>query len=270
MKFLLVLTACLTIPSCIQAAWQLDWEDDFNGGNLADRWNFDQGCGWFNNEMQCYTNNRGENARQENGALVIEARKEWWGDGANPDKPFTSARINSKESFHYGKFEMRARLPKGKHLWPAFWMMPTWSDYGGWPRSGEIDIMEYRGQRPQQTLGTLHFGPSPDNKGMAGTGERDFPFDFSADWHTFAIDWSPDHMQWFVDDQVYHTESLQRNFWPGFYQNNVSPFDRPFFIIINLAVGGDFFNGEPFDPEEANGWAKNTFEIDWIRKFSWI
>jgi len=164
---------------------------------------------------------------------------------------------------------MRARMPKGKHLWPAFWMMPANSEYGGWPRSGEIDITEYRGQRPQQILGTLHFGPAWDNKGQVGTGERDFPIDFSQDFHVFGLDWSPTQMQWIVDGNVYHTEPLDKNFWPGLYNSNSSPFDKNFFIIINLAVGGNFFGGEPFDPIEADQWPKNTFEIDWIRKFEW-
>ncbi len=157
----------------------------------------------------------------------------------------------------------------GKHLWPAFWMMPRDSVYGGWPRSGEIDITEYRGQRPQQILGTLHFGAAWDNKGDAGTGERDFPTDFSADFHTFGLDWSPTQVQWLLDDQVYHTETLERNFWEGVYTAQGQPFDQPFFIILNLAVGGAFFGGEPFDPIEADQWAKSTFEIDYIKKWTW-
>jgi beta-glucanase (GH16 family) len=148
-------------------------------------------------------------------------------------------------------------------------MMPRDSVYGGWPRSGEIDITEYRGQRPQQILGTLHFGAAWDNKGDAGTGERDFPTDFSADFHTFGLDWSPTQVQWLLDDQVYHTETLERNFWEGVYTAQGQPFDQPFFIILNLAVGGAFFGGEPFDPIEADQWAKSTFEIDYIKKWTW-
>lgn len=219
--------------------------------------------------MQCYTDNRWENAKQENGMLVITARHEWWGDGVNPDKQFTSSRMTTKANFLHGKFEMRARLPRGKHLWPAFWMMPAGDTYGYWPRSGEIDIMEYRGQKPTETLGTLHFGASEAQHGMAGSGERQFPFDFSQDFHVFGLDWSPDQIQWMVDGQVYHTENLNRNFHPGFYAQNRQPFDRNFFIIINLAVGGMFFGGEPFDPIESDSWPKNTYEIDWIRKWEW-
>ncbi len=164
---------------------------------------------------------------------------------------------------------MRAKLPKGKHLWPAFWMMPARSEYGGWPKSGEIDIMEYRGQAPSVTQGTLHYGEAWNNKGHVGSGERSFPFDFSQDWHVFGLDWSPWQIQWIVDGQVFHTESLQKTFSPGPYSKWGQPFDKNFFIIINLAVGGNFFGNEGFDPKESDNWQKPTFEIDWVKKWEW-
>jgi beta-glucanase (GH16 family) len=257
---------CLALLACSASAeWHLVWEDNFDGGNLKDRWNFEVNCdGGGNNELQCYTDNRNENCRQENGVLVIQAR--WENIGGN--KPFTSTRMTTKANWLHGKFEIRARMPKGKHLWPAIWMMPANSEYGGWPRSGEIDITEYRGQRPHQVLGTLHYGPAWDNKGQVGY-ERDFPYDFSQDFHTFGLDWSPSAIQWLIDDQVVHTETLQRNFWGGFYTANGQPFDKNFFIILNLAVGGNFFGGEPFDPSESQNWAKSTLEVDYVRKFEW-
>lgn len=260
----------MALLGAASAEWIQVWNDEFDGGNLADRWNFETGCGgWGNNELQCYTNNRNENARQENGNLVITARREWWGDGVNPDKEFTSSRMTSKANWLHGKFDIRARLPKGKHLWPAIWMMPQNSEYGGWPRSGEMDIMEYRGQRPQQILGTLHFGPEWNNKGDAGTGERNYNIDFSQDFHVFTFDWSPMKVQWILDGNVYHEESLERNFWPGFYNGNGQPFDKAFFLILNLAVGGNFFGSEPFIPDDSNFWDKNTLEVDYVRAFRW-
>jgi len=273
MRFSLLIFILPLVFTLTQAEFVLIWADEFNGGNLNDRWNFETGCGgWGNNELQCYTDNRGENARQEFGSLIIQARKEWWGDGVNPDKQFTSARMTSKASWLHGKMEIRARMPKGKHLWPAIWMMPAQSVYGEWPRSGEIDIMEYRGQRWWQTMGTLHFGASYDQKGQVGSGERDFNNDFSQEWHTYWIDWSPSSIQWWIDDHHMHTETLQRNFWPGFYSGNEKPFDQHFFLILNMAVGGNFFPPNEygnFDPEEANGWEKNFFEIDFVRVYQW-
>jgi len=197
--------------------------------------------------------------------LKLFALRENLGGG----KPFTSTRITSRANWVHGLFEIRARMPRGKHLWPAIWMMPQSSEYGGWPRSGEIDITEYRGQRPFQILGTLHFGPAWDQHGMAGSSERDFPFDFSREFHTFTLDWSPTQIQWGVDGNVYHTESLMRNFWNGFYTANGQPFDKNFFLILNLAVGGNFFGNEPFDPSESDGWEKNNLKVDYVRKFEW-
>jgi len=146
--------------------------------------------------------------------------------------------------------------------------MPAHSNYGGWPRSGEIDITEYRGQRPHQILGTLHFGPAWDKKGQAGY-ERDFPQDFSKNFHTFGLDWNVDRIQWLIDDQVVHTEILRKNFWGGFYTANGQPFDKNFFIILNLAVGGQFFGNEAFDPSESKYWEKSTLEVDFVRKWEW-
>jgi beta-glucanase (GH16 family) len=249
----------------VNGEWLQVWADEFEGGNLRDRWNFEVNCdGGGNNELQCYTDNLEKNCKQENGVLVITALK----DSNNPGHPFTSTRITTKANWLHGKFDIRARAPLGKHLWPAIWMMPTRSEYGGWPRSGEIDIFEYRGQRPNEVLGTLHYGPAWDNKGQVGY-ERNMGYDLSAGFHTYTLDWSPMQMQWIIDDVVIHTESLARNFWSGLYTGNGQPFDKDFFLIINLAVGGAFFGGEPFDPNESDGWPKRTFEIDYVRKFEW-
>jgi beta-glucanase (GH16 family) len=107
-------------------------------------------------------------------------------------------------------------------------------------------------------------------QGQFGTGDRDYPNDFSADFHTYGFDWSPTQIQWLLDDQIVHSETLERNFWPGLYNKNGSPFDQEFFIIINLAVGGMFFGGEPFDPIEADGWPKDTLEVEFVRKWVWV
>jgi len=148
-------------------------------------------------------------------------------------------------------------------------MMPRNNEYGGWPRSGEIDITEYRGQRTNEILGTLHYGPAWDNKGQAGTTRVYEGVDFSRDFHVFGFDWNQDRAQWLLDGQVFHEETLRRNFWEGLYNAQGSPFDKEFFFILNLAVGGAFFGGEPFDPSESQWWGKSTFEIDWVRKSTW-
>jgi len=260
MKSFIALIALASLQVAL-ADYQIVWQDEFNGGNLKDRWNFEVNCdGGGNGELQCYTDNRNQNVRQENGVLVIQAVHEKFNN-----RQFTSTRMTTKANWVYGKFEMRARMPAGKMLWPAFWMMPANSEYGTWPRSGEIDITEYRGQVVNTTIGTLHYGPAWNNKADIGTGERAFNIDFSKDFHVFGLDWNPDRIQWLLDGQVVYQVTLQRIFWDKVYTKNGSPFDKNFFIILNLAVGGAFFGGAPFDPSESAQWAKNTFEIDYVR-----
>ena len=151
-------------------------------------------------------------------------------------------------------------------------MMPRNSEYGGWPASGEIDIMEYRGQRTNQFSGTAHFGPSWDVKGAVGTGDRDFDSDLSSDFHTYGFHWDEYALRWILDGQQFHSEGITKNFWPGFYEQDGQPFDKSFYFILNLAVGGNFFPPEiygDFVPEDARDWERNTFEIDYVRVYKW-
>lgn len=200
--------------------------------------------------------------------MSITAKKEIedYGNGTAKTS-ITSSRMKSKDAWEYGKFVMKARLPKGKYLWPAFWMMPNASEWGDWPKSGEIDIMEYRGSKPNEICGTIHFGegPGPGHK-LLGSGDIKFPFDFSEDWHEFGFEWNSTKMRWFVDDKLYHEQSLLENIYEGFYMKAGEPFNKPFYIIINLAVGGNFFLDEaPFTINSVSTWTKSTYEIDWIR-----
>ncbi len=228
--------------------------------------------GFGNNELECYTAHRHENVRLENGNLVINSRVEEMNG-----KHFTSGKLHSKQSWTYGKFEARAKLPKGKHLWPAIWMMPAKSVYGGWAASGEIDIMEYRGERTDTLLGTIHFGGSWPNNRASGSGEVKFGSDFSADFHTYGFEWNENEMQWLLDGKVWHKENIHRNFYSGVGNNPYTkpgqPFDQSFYWILNVAIGGNFFPTNPFGPqvtpEEARHWAKPTMEVDYVRVWEW-
>ena len=136
------------------AAWHQVWSDEFNGNHLDDNnWVYETGCGLTNNEEQCYTSHRPQNVRVENGHLVIDVKVEEY-----QGRHFTSGRVHSKHAWTYGRFEARARLTSGHHLWPAIWMMPRDSKYGQWAASGEIDIMELRGDKPHEIMGTIHYG----------------------------------------------------------------------------------------------------------------
>lgn len=228
--------------------WTLIWQDEFNGDEIdRTKWTFDLGDGtdagtpgWGNNELQYYTD-RPDNVRVEGGQLIITAKKE---DFAG--YPYTSARIKTKglESWTYGKFEARVQLPTGKGLWPAVWMMPESSEYGGWAASGELDIMESWGSKPNEIAGTIHYGENwPKNVYAGKTTQLSKPV---TEWHTYGIEWEPGEIRWYVDGRLYHT----LNNWYSKGQNQPlnyaypAPFDKPFHLIMNLAVGGNF-DGNP-------------------------
>lgn len=243
--------------------WSLCWSDEFDGTALdTGKWNYTVGGGGFgNNEQQYYTSNA-ENVRLENGMLVIQAVPGSYG-GEN----YTSAKLTTlgKADWTYGKFEFRAKLPKGQGLWPAIWMLPSDSDvYGGeWPISGEIDIMEYKGSEPNTALGTLHYGnPWVYNTGyyyLNGTES------FADDFHTFSMEWLPGEFRWYVDGNLYQ---IQKDWYSvdtdGTQYAYPAPFDRDFYLMLNLAVGG-FFPGDP----DTSTWTADTFEIDYVRVYEY-
>lgn len=243
--FLLVLSCCCyacseksstgNTPDTTAGNWQLVWQDEFDADTLdAGRWNYEiGGHGWGNNESQYYTS-RSSNSYLQDGNLVIEARKEYYEGSA-----YTSARLTTrgKGDWRYGKIEVRAQLPQGQGMWPAIWMMPTDNAYGGWAASGELDIMELLGHEPNKVYGTLHYGGSYPNNVHTGTsyvlpGGQDFASGF----HTFMIHWQEGKIEWYVDDVLYQTQTQ----W---YTGDIpfpAPFDKRFYMILNVAVGGNW------------------------------
>lgn len=218
--------------------YQLVWEDDFDGpaGSSPDaaKWTYDIGIGpgndgWGNQELQYYTD-RPENAALDgSGNLAITARSESYSG-----RSFTSARLNTKGIFTqaYGRFEARIRMPWGPGIWPAFWMLGANIDEAPWPRCGEIDIMEYRGQQPNLVHGSLH-GPGYSG-GAAITKSFGFTNDrFDVDFHVFAVEWGEDYIDYYVDDNLY--QRIRSEDLPGDWV-----YDQPFFIILNVAVGGNY------------------------------
>ncbi len=251
--------------------WILFWSDEFDktGDNLdsngldLSKWDYQIGIGdngWGNNEQEYYTTN---NTKVIDGNLVITPKMETMGG-----KPFTSSRLWTSAHFSkkYGKFEARIKLPVGKGFWPAFWMMPKNDVYGGWAASGEIDIMEARGAEPSKIGGTLHYGGSwPSNK-YTGT-DYNFPEGESiADFHTYAIEWEPGEIRWYVDGKLYQTQ----NNWSTANNDEEkyafpAPFDQEFYIILNLAVGGNYVGNVIPGVEE---FASNPkMEVDYVRVY---
>lgn len=217
---------------------KLIWSDEFDKGSMPDtaKWNYDLGdgcpdlCGWGNNELQYYTTNRKENARIENGHLIIEARQEKMGS-----REYTSARLTSKQKgdWTYGRIIISAKLPKGLGAWPAIWMLPTDWAYGEWPASGEIDIMENVGYMPDSLFGTIHtkkFNGSMGTQVSKGT----FSNTLSSAFHEFSIEWDEQKIDFLFEGKVYQTF---KNNHEGF---EAWPFDKAFHMMMNLTVGGNW------------------------------
>lgn len=254
-KILAICLICLSFISCSSSGnskikgYHLVWSDEFNGREIdSTKWDFQLGNGslygltdWGNNEQEYYTK---DNAYIEKGNLILEARKE-----SKEEKPYTSSRVRTIKddgtvlfSKTYGRIEARIKLPKGNGLWPAFWLLPATDDYGVWASSGEIDILEAKGRLANRTYGTVHFGQAwPGNKYSGGMYK--FPDDTDiSEYHVYALEWEPGLLRWLVDDKVFYET---KQWWsmgkdasePYKYP---APFDKPFYIVLNLAVGGNF------------------------------
>jgi beta-glucanase (GH16 family) len=247
----------------ISNQWTLVWNDEFEGSTIdRSKWINDVNAnGGGNNEFQYYTD-ESENSRIENGLLIIEARKESY-QGLDGSKEYTSARLNTKfrGNWKYGKIEARARMPIGQGLWPAIWMLPAKNIYGSWASSGEIDIVEIVGHEPSTVHGTIHYGgrwPFNTSTGTefeleSGTVEDAF--------HTYAIEWKEGEISWSVDSYVYQTLTS----WSSEGAPFPAPFDQPFYLIVNLAVGGNW----PGGPDSTTPFPARM-EIDYVRVYQWI
>ncbi len=282
--------------------WELVWSDEFDGSSIdSNKWTHEVNCdGGGNNEAQCYTADSA-NSFVADGYLNIVALPAEQG----AEKPYTSARMTTqyKGDFKYGRIEMRAKLPSGQGSWPAFWMMPTDAVYGGWPRSGEIDIVEAvnlkaadaEGNPEAHVYGTIHYGSGPAEGERLSSGQPYLLPDGqnpADDFHTYAIEWQEGEIRWYVDGYLYATQrrsevrynrdneptGLRHKGWYTEYFNQATgelekhwdnaPFDQEFYLILNQAVGGNWpeaVNETGIDAEAfANG---QTFQIDYVRVF---
>jgi len=230
----------------------LVWSDEFNGSSInTANWSFETGGGgWGNNELENYTS-RTENARISNGALIIEARRESFGGSA-----YTSARMKTqgKQSFGINTWvEARIDAPQGQGIWPAFWMLGNSISTVGWPSCGEIDIMEIKGQNPAQNFGTIHWADVNGNHASFG-GIYNSSTSLSAGFHTYAISRTATSIKWYVDRIQYAEANISGGI------NSTSEFQGPFFILLNVAVGGNFVgspDGSTVFPQQ--------MQVDWVR-----
>lgn len=248
-------------------SWNLVWADEFNNEGLPDasKWSYDvgdacdrpMGCGWGNNELQYYTLSRSQNARVENGVLIIEAHNEKYAS-----RDYSSARLVTKGKGDWinGRFEIRARLPHGKGTWAAVWMLPSDGEYasgayGPWPHSGEIDILEYVGYKKDTIFGNthtlayngLHVTDMPGRRYHPGVEDK---------FHTYVLEWQKDRLDFFIDGIKYHSYDKQNGYeeWP---------FDKNFYLVLNLAVGGNWGGREGVDESI---WPQRM-EIDFVRVY---
>jgi beta-glucanase (GH16 family) len=248
--------------------WSLVWSDEFDGNSLdLTSWSYQTGtgtayglpAGWGNQEIMYYTNFT-QNVSVSDGSLKITAREQSFGG-----MPYTSARIRTRglRDFLYGRFEGRIKLPSTSGVWPAFWMLPTDSPYGGWASSGEIDIMESVNEA-DRIYGTIHHGsPSPNNQYNGNsivTG-----IDYSQDFHEYAMEWEPDEIRWYLDGSLYHRVTSDEWFSSLGGGNNRAPFDVPFHMLLNVAVGGNF----PGNPDSSAQYPQ-TLEVDYVRVYEQV
>jgi beta-glucanase (GH16 family) len=284
------LLALASSTTCVQASdWKLVWSDEFDGSQIdRSKWGFDVDCwGGGNEEHQCYTKSA-RNAGIEDGKLVITARYERVTGPALPEhlrrnsatpeaeatRDISSARLSTrgKAAWRYGKVEVSAKLPQGQGTWPAIWMLPEKDRYGAWAASGEIDILEAvnlgvpcakcAGGRENTILGTLHFGGKWPNNLHKGE-EVPFPAALDSGFHTYAIEWQPEKITWLVDGRVYAVRTADEWSTTG-SKNRGAPFDQPFHLILNLAIGGKLAETRGLGGVRLDGYPKRM-EIDWVR-----
>lgn len=237
-------------PEWEREGWTLVWQDEFAGESLDPaNWTFDiGGHGWGNNELQAYTD-RPENVRVEDGMLIIEARAEPF-----VRRNYTSGRIKTQglHAWTYGRFEARMQLPYGNGMWPVFWMLGEDIDIAGWPACGEIDIMEHIGRETNRIHGTVH---GPGYFGSGGVGNYTTVPNLAEEFHVYAVEWEPEEIRWYVNDVQYFriTPESVRGTWV---------FDHPFFLLINLAVGGEW----PGPPDDTTVFPQ-FLKVDYVRVY---
>jgi len=276
------------------SSWKLVWSDEFDG-ELIDRtkWSFDLDCwGGGNAERQCFTDSP-ENARIEEGALVITARRERVTGPSLPERlrgPDTASETVSREyssarlvtrghaAWRYGRIEVRARLPRGQGVWPAIWMLPENSFYGAWAASGEIDIMEAVNLGvpcedcvsgvEDRVLGTLHYGAEWPNNHYSGS-EVTLP-NLAQGSHTFALEWSPQGMTWSVDGSPFACQTPAHWFTTSEVGQGrpAAPFDQPFHLILNVSVGGGLAERKNLGGVHPEVFPQSMI-VDFVRVYEW-
>jgi beta-glucanase (GH16 family) len=262
MKSLIVIVLICLVQSSFAQVETLVWSDEFNGTGVPDpaNWGYDLGSGgWGNNEVQTYTNSS-QNARQENGFLIIEALKQGY--------TWTSARIltNNKHEFKYGRIVFRAKMPVGSGTWPALWLLGENFASKGWPGCGEIDVLEHVGKDPGWVQCATH---TPSSYGGGSINfKKKFISTANSEFHTYQLNWTYEKLEFSIDSVLIYT------YRPATRNTATWPFDKPFFLIMNLAMGGNMGS----DPQYETGGQKNgidpalnsaRLEVDYVKVYQY-
>jgi beta-glucanase (GH16 family) len=266
LALLLLMTTALAVhaqvasPDDKNRKWILTWSDEFTAPTIdSTKWVMETGGnGWGNHELEYYTA-RPQNAKQENGNLVITAVQEKYTGPDQVARDYTSARLKTQGKFSqsYGRFEARIRIPHGQGMWPAFWMLGDDIDTVGWPDCGEIDIMENIGKEPAIIHGSIHGHGYPGDVGIEAPYSLSKKKPFSQNFHIYAVEWEPQAIRFYVDKKLYVTRT-PADLKPGWKW----PFDHPFFLLLNLAVGGDW----PGSPDASTTFPQ-TMLVDYVRVY---
>ena len=241
-----------SIDEAVKIEPTLVWSDEFDGTTLnLDNWSYELGdgcpnlCGWGNNELQEYTD---DNHRLEDGMLIISAKK-----GSNSNYTSTRIKTKGKQEFQYGRIEARVKVPSGAGMWPAFWALGNDIETNSWPNCGEIDIVEYVGKNPGQIFTSVH---TPSSYGNTVNSMITNVPNVEEDFHNYAVEWNENFIDFFFDDTRVYTYFVQTK------NQNTWPFNKPFFFILNLAVGGNFGG-----PVANNIQFPREFIIDYVRVY---
>lgn len=235
------------------------WSDEFDVNGLPNNqiWGYDiGGGGWGNNELQNYTANDGDNARVENGKLIVTAIKEVSGS-----RQYSSARLvtKGKKDMKYGRLEIKAKIPAGRGSWPALWMLASQTTYGTtfWPDQGEIDIMEHVGYDPSVVHASVHTNIFNHLLGTQKTAKTIVPT-FNSAFHVYRLDWTPDEIKAFIDDKEFFVFKRQGVLWQEW------PFNQPQHLLVNIAVGGNWGGVKGIDDTIF----PISMELDYVRYYA--
>lgn len=251
------------VESHLDTKWVLTWSDEFNApdGTPPDsqKWtSMTGGNGWGNNELEYYTTST-RNAHQEHGSLVIEAIREPYTGADGVKRDYTSARLSTADKFtqKYGRFEARIKMSRGQGMWPAFWMLGDDIKFAHWPNCGEIDIVENLGREPSIAHGTIHGPGYSGDKGISAAFTLPAGKSFTDDFHIFAIEWEPEELRFYVDQDLYATRKPS-----DLPADKHWVYDHPFFILLNLAVGGNW----PGNPDSTTEFPQKML-VDYVRVY---